>query len=73
VLFDQILRVTSETELTRKSTSTFSLSSQPDLNAQYLIEKHVRAVPFLTRHPVATLATGYHPGGRGRVLTSVER
>src|SRR3989441_9881633 len=40
-------------------------------NAQYLIEEHVRAVPFLTRHPVATLSTGYILVDGGRV-TSVE-
>ena len=40
-------------------------------NAQYLIEEHVRAVPFLTRHSVATLSTGYILVDGGRV-TSVE-
>jgi geranylgeranylglyceryl phosphate synthase family protein len=40
-------------------------------NAQYLIEEHVRAVPFLTRHPVPTLSTGYILIDGGRV-TSVE-
>src|SRR5882672_6632939 len=40
-------------------------------NAQYLIEEHVRAVPFLTRHPVATLSTAYILIDGGRV-TSVE-
>lgn len=40
-------------------------------NPQYLIEEHVRAAPFLTRHPVATLSTGYMLIDGGRV-TSVE-
>ena len=40
-------------------------------NAQYLIEEHVRAVPFLTRHAVPTLSTGYILVDGGRV-TSVE-
>ncbi|HEX4574317.1 MAG TPA: geranylgeranylglyceryl/heptaprenylglyceryl phosphate synthase [Gemmatimonadales bacterium] len=40
-------------------------------NAQYLIEEAVRAVPFLARHPVPTLSTGYILIDGGRV-TSVE-
>jgi len=40
-------------------------------NAQYLIEEHVRAVPFLERHPVPTLSTAYILIDGGRV-TSVE-
>jgi geranylgeranylglyceryl phosphate synthase family protein len=40
-------------------------------NPQYLIEEHVRAVPFLQRHPVPTLSTGYILIDGGRV-TSVE-
>jgi geranylgeranylglyceryl phosphate synthase family protein len=40
-------------------------------NPQYLIEEHVRAVPFLKRHPVPTLSTGYILIDGGRV-TSVE-
>ena len=40
-------------------------------NPQYLIEEHVRAVPFLQRHPVATLSTAYILIDGGRV-TSVE-
>jgi phosphoglycerol geranylgeranyltransferase len=40
-------------------------------NPQYLIEEHVRAVPFLARHPVETLSTGYILIDGGRV-TSVE-
>src|SRR3989440_1385499 len=40
-------------------------------NPQYLIEEHIRAVPFLQRHPVPTLSTGYLLIDGGRV-TSVE-
>ena len=40
-------------------------------NPQYLIEEHVRAVPFLARHAVPTLSTGYMLIDGGRV-TSVE-
>jgi len=40
-------------------------------NAQYLIEEHVRAVPFFQRHKVPTLSTGYILVDGGRV-TSVE-
>jgi putative glycerol-1-phosphate prenyltransferase len=61
--------------------SAMQLTDQVDLvlflslvsgrNAQYLIEEHVRAVPFLERHPVATLSTAYLLIDGGRV-TSVE-
>ena len=61
--------------------SALQLTDQVDLvlflslisgrNPQYLIEEHVRAVPFLTRHPVPTLSTGYILIDGGRV-TSVE-
>ncbi len=61
--------------------SAMQLTDQVDLvlflslvsgrNAQYLIEEHVRAVPFLQRHPVATLSTAYVLIDGGRV-TSVE-
>lgn len=40
-------------------------------NPQYLIEEHVRAVPWLRDHPVATLSTAYILIDGGRV-TSVE-
>lgn len=40
-------------------------------NPQYLIEEHVRAVPFFRRHPVPALSTGYILVDGGRV-TSVE-
>ena len=61
--------------------SAMQLTDQVDLilflslvsgrNPQYLIEEHVRAVPFLQRHPVPTLSTGYILIEGGRV-TSVE-
>src|SRR5437867_922130 len=61
--------------------SSMQLTDQVDLilflslvsgrNPQYLIEEHVRAVPFLLRHPVATLSTAYILIDGGRV-TSVE-
>ena len=40
-------------------------------NPQYLIEEHVRAVPFFKQHDVPTLSTGYILVDGGRV-TSVE-
>lgn len=40
-------------------------------NPQYLIEEHVRAVPWLRQHPVPTLSTAYILIDGGRV-TSVE-
>ena len=40
-------------------------------NAQYLIEEHVRAVPWLRDHPTTTLSTAYILIDGGRV-TSVE-
>lgn len=61
--------------------SAMQLTDQVDLvlflslvsgrNAQYLIEEHVRAVPFLREHPVETLSTAYILIDGGRV-TSVE-
>src|SRR5207249_7471895 len=61
--------------------SAMQLTDQVDLvlflslvsgrNPQYLIEEHVRAVPFLRRHPVPTLSTAYILIDGGRV-TSVE-
>src|SRR2546422_7249567 len=61
--------------------SAMQLTDQVDLvlflslvsgrNPQYLIEEHLRAVPFLQRHPVPTLSTGYILIDGGRV-TSVE-
>src|SRR2546428_2151369 len=61
--------------------SAMQLTDQVDLilflslvsgrNPQYLIEEHVRAVPYLRQHPVPTLSTAYILIDGGRV-TSVE-
>jgi phosphoglycerol geranylgeranyltransferase len=61
--------------------SAMQLTDQVDLvlflslvsgrNPQYLIEEHVRAVPYLRDHPVPTLSTAYILIDGGRV-TSVE-
>ena len=61
--------------------SAMQLTDQVDLvlflslvsgrNPQYLIEEHVRAVPFLRAHPVPTLSTAYILIDGGRV-SSVE-
>jgi putative glycerol-1-phosphate prenyltransferase len=61
--------------------SAMQLTDQVDLvlflslvsgrNSQYLIEEHVRAVPFFRQHPVDTLSTAYILIDGGRV-TSVE-
>ncbi len=40
-------------------------------NAQYLIEEHVRAVPFFQRHPVPAISTAYILVDGGRI-TAVE-
>src|SRR5882724_24430 len=58
-------------QLTAEVDVVLFLSLVSGRNAQYLIEEHVRAVPFLSRHPVATLSTGYILVDGGRV-TSVE-
>ena len=58
-------------QLTDEVDLVLFLSLVSGRNAQYLIEEHVRAVPFLERHPVATLSTAYILIDGGRV-TSVE-
>ncbi len=58
-------------QLTAEVDLVLFLSLVSGRNPQYLIEEHVRAVPFLTRHPVPTLSTGYILVDGGRV-TSVE-
>ena len=58
-------------QLTAEVDLVLFLSLVSGRNAQYLIEEHVRAVPFLQRHPVATLSTAYILIDGGRV-TSVE-
>jgi phosphoglycerol geranylgeranyltransferase len=44
-------------------------------NPQYLIEEHVRAVPFFARHRVASISTGYIliDGGRVTAVESVSQ
>jgi geranylgeranylglyceryl phosphate synthase family protein len=58
-------------QLTEEVDLVLFLSLVSGRNPQYLIEEHVRAVPFLARHPVPTLSTGYILVDGGRV-TSVE-
>ncbi len=58
-------------QLTDQVDCILFLSLVSGRNAQYLIEEHVRAVPFLQAHPVATISTAYILIDGGRV-TSVE-
>jgi phosphoglycerol geranylgeranyltransferase len=58
-------------QLTDQVDCILFLSLVSGRNAQYLIEEHVRAVPFLQRHPVATISTAYILIDGGHV-TSVE-
>ena len=58
-------------QLTDQVDVVLFLSLVSGRNPQYLIEEHVRAVPFLQEHPVATLSTAYILIDGGRV-TSVE-
>lgn len=58
-------------QLTDEVDVVLFLSLVSGRNPQYLIEEHVRAVPWLQRHPVPTLSTAYILIDGGRV-TSVE-
>lgn len=59
-------------ELTAAVDAVLLLSLVSGRNAQYLIEEHVRAVPFFARHPdVEAISTAYLLVDGGRV-TSVE-
>src|SRR3989441_12795409 len=58
-------------QLTEHADLILFLSLVSGRNPQYLIEEHVRAVPFLDQHRVATLSTAYILIDGGRV-TSVE-
>jgi putative glycerol-1-phosphate prenyltransferase len=58
-------------QLTDRVDLILFLSLVSGRNPQYLIEEHVRAVPWLRDHPVATLSTAYILIDGGRV-TSVE-
>jgi phosphoglycerol geranylgeranyltransferase len=61
----------SATQLTDCVDLILFLSLISGRNPQYLIEEHVRAVPWLREHPIATLSTAYILIDGGRV-TSVE-
>jgi geranylgeranylglyceryl phosphate synthase family protein len=58
-------------QLTEHVDLVLFLSLVSGRNPQYLIEEHVRAVPFFQRHAVPTLSTAYLLVDGGRV-TSVE-
>ncbi|HXF94541.1 MAG TPA: geranylgeranylglyceryl/heptaprenylglyceryl phosphate synthase, partial [Gemmatimonadales bacterium] len=58
-------------QLTDQVDAILFLSLVSGRNPQYLIEEHVRAVPFLERHRVPTVSTAYLLIDGGRV-TSVE-
>jgi len=58
-------------QLTDQVDVVLFLSLVSGRNPQYLIEEHVRAVPYLQQHPVPTLSTAYILIDGGRV-TSVE-
>ncbi|HEX6964575.1 MAG TPA: geranylgeranylglyceryl/heptaprenylglyceryl phosphate synthase [Gemmatimonadaceae bacterium] len=59
-------------QLVAGTDATLFLSLVSGRNAQYLIEEHVRAVPFLERHPeIEVISTAYCLIDGGRV-TSVE-
>jgi len=49
----------SAAQLVEEVDAVLLLSLVSGRNAQYLIEEHVRAVPFFRRHPVATISTAY--------------
>ena len=69
--FPLVLFPGSAMQLTDQVDLVLFLSLVSGRNPQYLIEEHLRAVPFLQRHPVPTLSTGYILIDGGRV-TSVE-
>ena len=69
--FPVVLFPGSAMQLTEHADLILFLSLVSGRNAQYLIEEHVRAVPFLDRHRVPTLSTAYILIDGGRV-TSVE-
>ncbi len=61
----------SAAQLVTEVDAVLLLSLVSGRNAQYLIEEHVRAVPFLRRHPVPTISTAYILVDGGRI-TAVE-
>jgi phosphoglycerol geranylgeranyltransferase len=58
-------------QLTPLVDAVLLLSLVSGRNAQYLIDEHVRAVPFFARHPMETISTAYILVDGGRV-TAVE-
>jgi len=69
--FPVVLFPGSAMQLTEHADLILFLSLVSGRNPQYLIEEHVRAVPFLDHHRVPTLSTAYILIDGGRV-TSVE-
>jgi geranylgeranylglyceryl phosphate synthase family protein len=69
--FPVVLLPGSAMQLTEHADLILFLSLVSGRNPQYLIEEHVRAVPFLEHHPLPTLSTAYILIDGGRV-TSVE-
>jgi len=61
----------SAAQLTPVVDAVLLLSLVSGRNAQYLIEEHVRAVPFFARHPIEAISTAYILVDGGRV-TAVE-
>jgi phosphoglycerol geranylgeranyltransferase len=61
----------SAAQLVTEVDAVLLLSLVSGRNPQYLIEEHVRAVPFFRRHPVPTISTAYILVDGGRV-TAVE-
>jgi phosphoglycerol geranylgeranyltransferase len=61
----------SAAQLTPAVDAVLFLSLVSGRNPQYLIEEHVRAVPFFRRHPVESISTAYILVDGGRI-TAVE-
>ena len=61
----------SAAQLVTEVDAVLLLSLVSGRNPQYLIEEHVRAVPFFHRHPVPTISTAYILVDGGRI-TAVE-
>jgi len=57
-------------QLTDKVDAVLLLSLVSGRNAQYLIEEHVRAVPFFLRHPVEAISTAYILVDGGRITSA---
>ncbi len=59
----------SAAQLTPAVDAVLFLSLVSGRNPQYLIEEHVRAVPFFARHPLEAISTAYILVDGGRVTT----